>query len=103
MSWSTIAYGAAASAVGAVLLVAATTRPRRPVVILTAAVGSMLGPLAWNGILRATRADSFFVDAPVPAFPVSWQDAGSGVFAYAVTASCLASAHCARDPVGPWP
>lgn len=42
-----------------------------------------MGPVAWNAILHATAANQFFVDAPVPLFPVSWQDTGSGVFALA--------------------
>ncbi len=89
LSWSTIGYGAALSAVGAAVLVSVAIRPRRPLVIVTAALSAFLGPLAWNAILRVTQGSSFFVDAPIPAFPVSWQDTGSGVFTLAVAAVLL--------------
>jgi len=54
------------------------------VVLATAA-----GPVEWNTILRATRADQFFTDAPIPVFPISWQDTGSLVFAVATLALVL--------------
>ena len=98
LSWSTIAYGASLSAVGAALLVAVAVRPQRVVVIATAAASALVGPVAWNAILRATHASSFFVDAPVAAFPVSWQDTGSGVFTLAVAAVLLGLGSLARDP-----
>ncbi|MDQ2789227.1 MAG: hypothetical protein DLM60_03315 [Pseudonocardiales bacterium] len=81
LSWGVIAYGAALSAVLAVLLVGLIARERAPGVLLTVAIGTFAGPVAWNAILRATVGDEFFVDAPIPVFPVSWQDTGSGVFA----------------------
>ena len=49
----------------------------------------LTGPLAWNAILRAVNAPQFFIDAPLPVFPVSWQDTGSGVFAFAALALVL--------------
>ena len=88
LAWSTILYGAGLSALGAALLTA-LPGPRRPAVVLVAAVGAFAGPLAWNAILRATAADSFFVDAPIAVLPASWQDTGSGVFAIAATALLL--------------
>ena len=54
-----------------------------------AAIGAAAGPVAWNAILRATHADTFFTDAPVAIMPASWQDTGSGVFAIAATAVLL--------------
>ena len=98
LSWSTIAYGAGLSAAGAGVLVAAIIGPRRPLVIATAVAAAFVGPLAWNAILRATHGNSFFVDAPVRAFPVSWQDTGSGVFTLAVAAVLLGLWPLARDP-----
>ncbi len=91
LSWGAIGYGAALSAVLGVLL-ALIARERRPLVLVGVAVGAGAGPVAWNAILRATRADQFFVDAPIPAFPISWQDTGSGVFALAALALILAAA-----------
>ncbi len=89
ISWGTIGYGAALSAVAAGVLVAAVARGHRVVAGLGAAVGAAAGPVAWNAILRATHADTFFTDAPVAVLPASWQDTGSGVFAVAVTAVLL--------------
>jgi hypothetical protein len=45
--------------------------------------------VGWNAILHATHADQFFHDAPIPVFPISWQDTGSGVFTIAVAAILL--------------
>jgi hypothetical protein len=66
LSWSTIIYGAVLSAIAAAALVAALIRPRQLSLIVTAAAGALLGPLAWNAILRATHGTNFFHDAPLP-------------------------------------
>jgi hypothetical protein len=84
LSWSTIAYGAALSAVVASGLTTLVIRPRRLAVIATAGLAAGLGPAACNAILRATHASQFFTDAPVAVLPASWQDTGSGVFALAL-------------------
>lgn len=89
LSWGTMIYGAVLSALLGAVLVAAVLRPRRPAVIATAAVGALLGPLAWNAILRAAHGTQFFTDAPIAVMPASWQDTGSGVFTIAVTALAL--------------
>jgi hypothetical protein len=39
--------------------------------------------------LNRLDAREFFVDAPIPVFPISWQDTGSGVFGLAVAALLL--------------
>ncbi len=88
LGWGVIIYGAALSAVLAVLLVLAASE-RGPAVLGSVAIGAFAGPVAWNAILRATSADQFFVDAPIPVFPISWQDTGSGVFALAALALVL--------------
>lgn len=89
LPWGVIGYGAALSAVLAVLLALLMARERRRVVLSGLALGAFLGPSAWNAMLRATAANQFFVDAPIPVFPVSWQDTGSGVFALAALAVIL--------------
>ena len=89
ISWSTIAYGAALSAVLAGILVALAARGQRVPAAVGAAVGAAAGPVAWNAILRATHANTFFTDAPIAVLPASWQDTGSGVFALAATALVL--------------
>jgi len=89
LSWTSILYGAALSAVAAGIALAALARPRQPAVILTGALATAAGPLTWNAILRATHASQFFTDAPLRLLPASWQDTGSGVFALAATAVLL--------------
>jgi hypothetical protein len=89
ISWSTIAYGAALSAVLAGVLVALAARGQHLPAAIGAALGAAAGPVAWNAILRATHASTFFTDAPVVLMPASWQDTGSGVFALGVTAVIL--------------
>jgi hypothetical protein len=77
LSWAVIGYGAALSAFAAAVLLAFAGRERRLSVLVCAAAGALLGPLAWNAILRATHADQFFHDAPIPVFPVSsWVPCG---------------------------
>jgi hypothetical protein len=49
-----------------------------------AAVTTALGVVAWNLTLRHTAAYGFETEAP--ALHVSWQDAGSGVVVFCVTA-----------------
>jgi hypothetical protein len=98
LPWSTVAYGAVLSAVLAAALVGLAVRPRHPVVIAAAALASAAGPLAWNAILNRLDAAEFFVDAPIPVFPISWQDTGSGVFAVAVAAVVLGFGPLARAP-----
>src|SRR5215212_5567826 len=98
LSWSTIVYGASLSAFGAGILVTVAGRPRRVAVVATAVASGFLGPLAWNAILRATHGSTFFHDAPIAAFPVSWQDTGSGVFTLAAASVLLGLGAMARDP-----
>ena len=98
LSWGVIAYGAALSAVLAAALVLFAGRPRRPLVVICAAVGALLGPGAWNAILHATHANQFFHDAPIPVFPISWQDTGSGVFTIAITSVLLGFGPARADP-----
>lgn len=89
LAWTTISYGAALSAVAGLVFVFLLGRERRPGTLVAVAVGAFAGPFAWNAVLRAVDAPQFFVDAPLPVFPVSWQDTGSGVFAFAVLALVL--------------
>ena len=86
ISWGTIIYGAALSGVAAGVAVALALRERRPAVLAAAFFAAAAGPLAWNAILRDTNSSGFFVDAPFAVVPASWQDTGSGVFAFAAAA-----------------
>ena|SRR5581483_11492553 len=75
-----------AGVIGAVLLLIwpwARQRGRFAVIGIATAVGFT----AWNLTLNATNATGFSVDAPV--IGLSWQDAGSGVLAFVVSALVL--------------
>ena len=98
LSWASILYGAALSAVVAAAALAALTCPRQATVIAAGVVATAAGPIAWNAILRATHASQFFTDAPVAVLPASWQDTGSGVFALAATAALLGVGPLAGAP-----
>ena len=54
---------------------------------LVAGVATTIGFVAWNLVLALTNATSLDVDAPV--IPLSFQDVGSGVLAFAGTAVAL--------------
>jgi len=58
ISWSTIAYGAAPSALLAGALVAFAARGNRIPAGIAAALGAAAGPIAWNAILHATHASA---------------------------------------------
>src|SRR5215211_8302222 len=66
---------------------------------LVAGVSSAVGCALWNLTLNATSAvPNFNVDAPV--IPLSWADAGSGVFACLVTALVLGLLTDRQEPAG---
>ena len=104
LSWGSILYGAALSAVVAGAALTVLARPRQPAVIAVGVLAIAAGLLAWNAILRATHASQFFTDAPLRLLPASWQDTGSGVFALATAAVLLGvgplSATPARHAIG---
>jgi hypothetical protein len=87
-SWGAVAFGVVLSAILAAAGLWFLLRERRPSVLLTTALASLVAPLAWDVILRHTGGD-FFVDAPGVVFPVSFEDTGSGVFATALSALLL--------------
>ena len=88
ITWPTIFGGAALTVMfTAALLV--ITRERRALVIGASLASAFVGPVAWNAILHRVKGAEFFVDVPFKAFPISWQDTGSGVFAFAVASVVL--------------
>jgi len=111
IGWPVIGYGAALTAVAALLALLATGDRRRPVLALGVLAGAA-APVAWNAILRATHAAEFFTDAPLAVLPASWQDTGSGCSRWPRSSSRSASARpggippagsrCARWP-SVWP
>ena len=99
ISWTTIFAGAAMSVAFAAIVLVLVLRERRPTVLLTALASTFGAPVAWNAILHRTSPGAFFVDIPFAPFPVSWQDAGSGVFTLAL-ASLLLGLLLRREPAG---
>lgn len=89
ISWASILYGAGLSVVFAAVALILVTRERSRWALVAALTATFAGPVAWNAILRATHAAQFFTDAPIAVFPASWQDTGSGVFAFAVATVAL--------------
>ena len=73
-------------AAGAVVALLPWARQARRFVVVGAC--TTVGFIAWNLTLNVTNAFGFDTDAPVIA--LSWQDAGSGVLAFVVTALVLA-------------
>jgi hypothetical protein len=81
-----LGFGAiAALLVGAALYAWPWARARGRYAI--AAAATLVGWTAWNLVLSENDAASLDVDAPV--IPLSWQDVGSGVGAFLVTALIL--------------
>jgi hypothetical protein len=99
IGWGTIAYGAVLSAGFAGVALLLGLRERRVTMLVPAVLAAFAAPIGWNAILRATHAREFFTDAPIPLFPVSWQDTGSGVFTLAVGSAVLGAFH-RRAPAG---
>lgn len=96
IGWSSIIYGAALSATCTAILVAVLTRRLSLVVVL--ALSAAAAPIDWNAVLRATHADQFFTDAPLPVLPISWQDTGSGVTTLALASVALGIGPLATSP-----
>ena len=87
-TWGAVVFGVVATGVLTALVLALVLRERRARVLLAATLAAMLGPLLWDLVLRHTGGD-FFVDAPGYVFPVSFEDAGSGVVSLAIAAVVL--------------
>jgi len=98
MSLEKMAFGAVLSALLAVAY-AVVLRERRMGVLVTVGVAALGMPLFWNSVLNWTGATGMFShDLPFPPFPISWQDAGSGIFTLAGAAPLLMLAACRKDP-----
>ena len=83
-----VLFAVVAGVLAAAVLWAAWRWARQNRRFIVAGVTTAVGFAIWNLTLNATEAvPSFNVDAPV--IPLSWADAGSGVFACLVTALVL--------------
>jgi hypothetical protein len=98
IDWTDILYGAALSALLAAIVTAIVANERRGLLALIAGIAALVAPFLWNSILHGTHANEFFTDAPLKAFPVSWQDTGSGVFTLAFAALLFGFGPLAFDP-----
>jgi hypothetical protein len=98
LTFGRIFYGVALTAIGLIGLTLVVPRWRRLGLSLAAVAGASAAVLAWQFVLRATHASQFFTDLPFRPFPVSWQDTGSGVVAFAVTALVLAYGPMRKQP-----
>lgn len=98
LSWWWLLFGAIVGPlVAAVALWITGVRSRRSLAV--AGAGVLVGTVVWNVMLNVRQAVEIDVDVPFVLFPISWQDAGTGVFAFAfTTAALLSSVH--RDQPG---
>ena len=91
-----VVYGVVAG-VAAAAVTAVPAWSRRAGRFVVCGLCTTAGFIAWNLTLNATHAAGFDTDAPVIA--LSWQDAGSGVLAFVVTALVL-GAWWREEPAG---
>ena len=98
IGWGRIFGGAGLSALASLVGLIGVVRPRDRQRIVLGALAAGAGPLAWNAVLHHSGGPGFFVDAPLRAFPVSWQDVGSGVWAFAAVALALGLGPDRRSP-----
>jgi len=83
VDFSQMLFGAVLSCLVALLFTVAL-RERHIGILVTTGLAALVMPLIWNSILNVTGAIGVFSrDLPFPAFPISWQDTGSGVFTLA--------------------
>jgi hypothetical protein len=87
-TWGAVIFGIVVSAFLAGIGVRFVLRESRVSVVVVAAGAAAVGPLLWDLVLRKTGG-RFFTDAPLVVFPVSFEDAGSGVWTMAIAALAL--------------
>jgi hypothetical protein len=71
---------------------------RRRARFLLAGITTTMGLWAWNFALNVTHVRGFNTDAPFYYFRISWQDGGSGVLAFTVTALVIGLIADRREP-----
>jgi Family of unknown function (DUF6518) len=93
LPWSHIVVG---SLVGPLVGVAAlwVLRERDRQTLVVVAVAVCAGTWLWNAMLNVRHATVIDGDIPFKPFPISWQDTGTGIFAFAfATFALLATVH----------
>jgi hypothetical protein len=91
LQWNRVLFG---SLIGPLFAVVAlwVARERQPRTLLITAAGVCAGTWLWNAMLNIRHANVIDGDIPFAAFPISWQDTGTGVFAFGfATAGLLAT------------
>ena len=88
LPWTHVLYG---SLIGPLVGVAVLWlfRERNVVALSITAVGVCGGTWLWNAMLNVRHANVIDGDIPFRPFPISWQDTGTAVFAFAATALLL--------------
>ena len=91
LPWSHIVYG---SIIGPAVAVAALwlVGERQARTLAIVALAACAGTWSWNTMLNVRQAVVVDGDIPFRPFPISWQDTGTAVFAFAaITGTLLAS------------
>ncbi len=65
---------------------------------ILAGLATTAGVIIWNLVLNLTNATGFDVDGPI--LSLSWQDVGSGIFAFSLTALVLGLLAERHEPAG---
>ncbi len=65
---------------------------------MIAGLATTAGVIVWNLVLNLTNATGFDVDGPI--LSLSWQDVGSGIFAFALSALVLGLITERHEPAG---
>lgn len=93
LAWWRVAFGVGVGVVGSTAgLWLAKERNRS--VLFASAVGVASGTALWNVMLNVRHARMIDGDIPFRAFPISWQDTGTGIFSFAFASLLLlATAH----------
>lgn len=93
LPWSHVLFGSLIGpAVGVAALWALRERNRRTLAVTAGAVCA--GTWLWNLMLNVRHAAVIDGDIPFKPFPISWQDTGTGIFAFAfATVALIATIH----------
>ena len=97
LPWSHVVFGSLigpAVGIGALWL----TGVRHARTLVVAAIGVCGGTWLWNSLLNVRHAVTVDGDIPFRPFPISWQDVGTGAFAFAFAAGLLLATVLRRQP-----